>query len=56
MSENYENIVERSYNSVPKYTEVQAGVPEDYNDVKTLGDLLEINFKLVHVKEQLRKI
>ncbi len=55
MSENYENIVERSYNSVPKYTEVQAGVPEDYNDVKTLGDLLEINFKLVHVKEQLRK-
>ncbi len=55
MSENYENIVERSYNSVPKYTEVQAGVPEDYNDVKTLGDLLEINFKLIHVKEQLRK-
>jgi magnesium chelatase subunit I len=55
MSENYENIVERSYSSVPKYTEVQAGVPEDYNDVKTLGDLLEINFKLIHVKEQLRK-
>ncbi len=54
MPENYETIVERSYSSDPKYTEVQAGVPEDYKDIKTLGDLLEINFKLLHVKEQLR--
>ena len=55
MSENYEEIVERCYNSDPKYTEIQAGVPEDFADVKTLGDLLEINYKLVGVKEQLRK-
>ena len=55
MSENYQEKVERCYSSDPKYTEIQAGVPEDYNDVKTLGDLLEINFKLIGVKEQLRK-
>lgn len=55
MTENYEEIVERCYNSDPKYTEIQAGVPEDFADIKTLGDLLEINYKLVGVKEQLRK-
>ena len=55
MSETYEKSVTRSYSSDPKYTEVQAGVPEDYDDITTLGDLLEINFKLVPVKEQLRK-
>ena len=55
MAENYEEIVERCYNSDPKYTEIQAGVPEDFTDIKTLGDLLEINYKLVGVKEQLRK-
>ncbi len=55
MAENYGEIVERCYNSDPKYTEIQAGVPEDFADIKTLGDLLEINYKLVGVKEQLRK-
>ncbi|MFB5645132.1 MAG: sigma 54-interacting transcriptional regulator [Nitrosopumilaceae archaeon] len=55
MSENYEEIVGRCYSSDPKYTEIQAGVPEDFADVKTLGDLLEINYKLVGVKEQIRK-
>jgi len=55
LTENYGEIVERCYNSDPKYTEIQAGVPEDFADIKTLGDLLEINYKLVGVKEQLRK-
>ncbi|MFB5610692.1 MAG: sigma 54-interacting transcriptional regulator [Nitrosopumilaceae archaeon] len=55
VSENYEEIVGRCYSSDPKYTEIQAGVPEDFADVKTLGDLLEINYKLVGVKEQIRK-
>ena len=55
MAENYEEIVERCYNSDPKYTEIQAGVPEDFADIKTLGNLLEINYKLVGVKKQLRK-
>jgi magnesium chelatase subunit I len=30
------------------------GVPEDYKQVKTLGDLLKINYKHVTVEEQLR--
>lgn len=32
-----------------------AGVPEDYREVKTLGSLLEINYKIVDSKEQLRR-
>jgi len=47
LTENYEEIVERCYNSDPKYTEIQPGVPEDFADIKTLGDLLEINYKVV---------
>lgn len=48
-------LVQRSYGSDPKYTEVKAGLPEDYKDIKTIRDLLEINFKLVAAREQLRK-
>lgn len=32
-----------------------AGLPEDYNDIKTLGDLLSINYKIIEVKEQLKR-
>lgn len=49
-----EDLVRRSYSSKPKYTEVMPGVPEDYNDIRTLGDLLKINYKHVTVEEQLR--
>ena len=31
-----------------------AGLPEDYKQIKTLSDLLEINYKIVGVKEQFR--
>jgi magnesium chelatase subunit I len=31
-----------------------SGVPEDYERIKTLGDLLEINYKHVSVEEQIR--
>ena len=31
-----------------------AGVPEDYKDIRTLRDLLEINYKHVSVEEQIR--
>lgn len=55
MTEDLENIVNRSYTSVPKYTEIMAGFPEDYKQIKTLGDLLEINYKVVNAKEQLRR-
>jgi len=50
-----EELVKRSYSSTPKYTEIMAGLPEDYKQIKTLGDLLEINYKIVGAKEQLRQ-
>ena len=55
MSEDFASKVAQSYNSDPKYTEIKAGFPEDYADIKTLGDLLSINYKLVGAKEQLRR-
>jgi len=48
-------LVKRSYSSDPKYTEIMAGLPEDYTQVKTLRDLLEINYKIVEAKDQLRQ-
>ncbi len=55
MTQDFENFVNRSYSSEPKYTEIMAGVPEDYKQIKTLGALLEINYKIVGAKEQLRR-
>ncbi len=55
MAQELENLVNRCYSSLPKYTEVMAGLPEDYKQIKTLGDLLEINYKLIGAKEQLRQ-
>ena len=53
-SSKIEETVRRSYTSKPKYSEVMLGVPEDYKQLKTLGDLLKINYKHVTVEEQLR--
>ncbi len=39
----------------PKYTQIKAGLPEDYHSIKTIRDLLEINFRLLEAKEQLRQ-
>ncbi|MGI0004279.1 MAG: sigma 54-interacting transcriptional regulator [Candidatus Nitrosotenuis sp.] len=50
-----QELVARSYSSAPKYTEAKAGLPEDYTEIKTVRDLLEINYKLVQAKEQLRR-
>lgn len=55
MAQDCENFVNRSYSSEPKYTQIMAGVPEDYKQIKTLGALLEINYKVVGAKEQLRR-
>ena len=55
MTQEIENLVNRSYGSNQKYTEIMAGVPEDYKQIKTLRDLLEINYKIVSAKEQLRR-
>jgi magnesium chelatase subunit I len=54
MSTKIEEMVHRSYNSKPKYTEIMPGVPEDYRQVKTLGDILKMNYKHVAVEEQMR--
>lgn len=55
MSEDYAAIVEHSYSTPPKYTEIKAGQPEDFKDIRTLGDLLAINYKIVGVRDQIRK-
>ncbi|MEO9319059.1 MAG: AAA family ATPase [Nitrososphaera sp.] len=54
MSSKIEDIVHRAYSSKPKYSEIQPGVPEDYRQVKTLGDLLKINYKHASADAQLR--
>jgi magnesium chelatase subunit I len=54
MSAKFDDLVKKSYSSRPKYTEAMPGVPEDYRQLKTLGDLLKINYKHVTVEEQLR--
>ncbi|TLY03082.1 MAG: hypothetical protein E6K87_06595 [Thaumarchaeota archaeon] len=55
MTQDLENLVNRSYTSEPKYTEIMTGVPEDYKQIRTLGDLLEVNYKIITAKEQLRQ-
>ena len=46
--------VHRSYTSQPKYSEIAPGVPEDYKQVHTLGQLLELSYKDASVEEQMR--
>jgi magnesium chelatase subunit I len=54
MSNTIEDFIHYSYASKPNYTEIMAGVPNDYSQIKTLGDLLRINYKHVTVEKQLR--
>ena len=49
-----EKMVLDSYQSYPKYNEIFPGVPENYKEIKTLRDLLEINYKHVKVDRQIR--
>jgi len=48
-------LVSKCYGSQPKYTQIKAGLPEDYQSLKTIGDLLEISYRLLDAKEQLRQ-
>ena len=48
-------LVQKSYGSQPTYAQAKAGLPEMYDQIKTIRDLLEINYKLVEAKEQLRQ-
>lgn len=54
ISENFKDIVHKSYNSIPDYLETVPGLPENYKDIKTLEDLLSINYKHVSANDQLR--
>ena len=54
ISENFEDIVHKSYSSNANYLETIPGLPENYEDIKTLEDLLSINYKHVSVNDQLR--
>jgi len=49
-----EKMVLDSYQSYPKYIEILPGVPENYKEIKTLRDILEINYKHVKVDLQIR--
>ncbi|MGD1836015.1 MAG: AAA family ATPase [Nitrososphaeraceae archaeon] len=48
-------LVERSYSIEPSYKEIVAGVPEDYEKIKTLEDLLNIRYRHISVTNQLRR-
>lgn len=48
-------LVQKSYDSPPTYSQIKAGLPENHTQIKTLGDLLKVNYKLVEAKEQLRQ-
>src|SRR5918998_1668608 len=54
MSNRIQEIVHRSYTSKPKYSEIMSGLPEDYKQIKTLGDLLNLSYKHVTVQQQMR--
>lgn len=54
ISEDFKVIVHKSYNSDPDYKQSVLGLPENYKEIKTLEDLLSINYKHVSVSDQLR--
>jgi magnesium chelatase subunit I len=54
ISENFRDIVHKSYASNPDYRESAPGVPENFNKIKTLEELLSVNYKHVSVNDQLR--
>ncbi|HEY9398752.1 MAG TPA: sigma 54-interacting transcriptional regulator [Nitrososphaeraceae archaeon] len=54
ISENFKDIVHKSYSSNADYQETIPGIPENYKDIKTLEDLISINYKHVSVNGQLR--
>lgn len=55
MSGSCTSEVERSYATAPTYNEAMAGQPENYEELRTLRDLLSINYKLVSSREQMRR-
>ncbi|HEY7082156.1 MAG TPA: AAA family ATPase [Nitrososphaeraceae archaeon] len=48
------DLVHLSYSSVPNYSELMIGVPTDYKEIRTLRDLLAINYKSPSIEQQIR--
>jgi len=48
------DIVHRSYKGRPNYTEIFPGVPRDFRKIKTIQDLLEVNYKHMSIENQIR--
>jgi magnesium chelatase subunit I len=53
-SDDYQRIVHTSYSSKGKYNESSHGLPKNFRNIKTLGELLSINYKYLSVSRQLR--
>src|SRR6476620_3650153 len=48
------DLVYHSYSSIPNYSELMPGVPACFREIKTLGDLLTINYKPPTIEQQIR--
>ncbi len=53
--EKVKKVVHQSYTTAPSYTEIMAGLPENFKQLTRLRDLLEINYKYTSIQDQMRK-
>ena len=53
--EKVKKAVHRSYTMAPDYTEIMAGLPDNFRQLTRLRDLLEINYKYISVQDQMRR-
>lgn len=49
------DTIRKIYGSSPAYSQTKAGLPEEHEKIKTLGDLLDVNYKVLGAKEQMRQ-
>ena len=54
MSSRLDETVHQAYHTKPSYRELMPGVPDGYQRLRTLGDLLSVNYRYATVEEQLR--
>ncbi len=47
--------IRKIYGSSPAYSQTRAGLPENYEQIRTIRDLLDINYKMVPAREQIRQ-
>ena len=53
--EKVKRIVHHSYTTAPDYPEIMAGLPDNFEQLNRLRDLLEINYKYISVQDQMRR-